>query len=135
MDTGQALCAATQAVLIAEAQRAQAMREGDVAALHTLFSDRLVYVHASGTRDSKSTYLDKLHSGAMRYDVLQLEDLQAIPAGDAVVVTGRMRAEVCMQGQVKPVRSVFMTVWAAEAQPNGTASWRLCAHQGTPSSA
>jgi ketosteroid isomerase-like protein len=111
------------------------MREGDVAALHTLFSDRLVYVHASGTRDSKSTYLDKLHSGAMRYDVLQLEDLQAIPAGDAVVVTGRMRAEVCMQGQVKPVRSVFMTVWAAEAQPNGTASWRLCAHQGTPSSA
>lgn len=132
MDASKPITAALQAVLQAEAQRAQAMREGDVAALQALLSDELVYVHSSAASDSKSSYLAKLHSGAMRYLALQLQDLQAVQAGDAVVVTGRMQAEVLKDGQVKPVRSVFMTVWAAETDAQGTTVWTMRAHQGTP---
>ena len=132
MDASKPITAALQAVLQAESQRAQAMREGDVAALQALLSDELVYVHSSAASDSKSSYLAKLHSGAMRYLALQLQDLHAVPAGDAVVVTGRMQAEVLKDGQVKPVRSVFMTVWAAEADARGVPVWTLRAHQGTP---
>jgi len=132
MGTAKPITPALQAVLQAEAQRAQAMREGDVAALQALLSDDMVYVHSSAVSDSKSSYLAKLRSGAMRYLALQLDDLQALQAGDAVVVTGRMQAEVLKDGQVKPVRSVFMTVWAAQTDAHGAPAWTLRAHQGTP---
>lgn len=132
MDTSPVTDPAEQAVLLAEAQRCAAMLRGDVAALQALLSDGLRYVHSTATSDSKGSYLAKLHSGALNYLSLHFEDLQAQKAGDAVVVTGRMRAEVRKDGQVKPVRSVFMTVWAAEADAHGAVVWTMRAHQGTP---
>ena len=132
MNTSPVADLAEQAVLRAEALRCAAMLEGDVATLQALLSDGLRYVHSTATSDTKDSYLAKLRSGAMTYQSLHFDDLQAQKAGDAVVVTGRMRAEVRKDGQVKPVRSVFMTVWAAETDARGAPAWTLRAHQGTP---
>ena len=73
-----------------------------------------------------------MRSGGLRYQALQFDDVQArllAPAGDAAVVTGRMAAQVLKDGQVRAVRSLFMTVWARSAT---SGDWQLCAHQGTP---
>ena len=123
---------AQHAVLAAEEWRRQALLSADLEALQVLLADALVYVHSTGASDSKDSYLAKLRSGSLRYQALQFEDLQARgvgQAGDAVVVTGRMVAEVLKDGQPRAVRSLFMTVWA---RAPGAAPWRLCAHQGTP---
>lgn len=118
--------------LIAEEQRRQAMLNGDTAALNGLLSDGLVYVHSTGARDSKSTYLAKLASGSLKYLSLSFEDVQVHAAGAGHVVTGRMSAEVSKDGQSKAVRSLFMTVWMPELGAQGTPSLRMLAHQGTP---
>ena len=121
-----------QAVLAAEECRRQALLSADLEALQGLLADALVYVHSTAASDSKDSYLAKLRSGGLRYQALQFDDVQARllgTAGDAAVVTGRMAAQVLKDGQVRAVRSLFMTVWARSA---AAGDWQLCAHQGTP---
>lgn len=120
------------AALAAEEQRRQALLAGDMAALEALLSDGLVYVHSTAVRDGKDSYLAKLRGGGLKYLSLAFDELQACAVGDAVVVTGRMSAEIEKDGQRKPVRSLFMTVWAQAVGPDGRREWRLHAHQGTP---
>ena len=120
------------AVLAAEERRREALLSADLEALRGLLADTLVYVHSTAASDSKDSYLAKLRSGGLRYQALQFDDVQARllgPEGAAAVVTGRMAAQVLKDGQVRAVRSLFMTVWARSA---ATGDWQLCAHQGTP---
>lgn len=129
---------AQHAVLAAEERRRQALLASDLQALQALFDDALVYVHSTAASDSKDSYLAKLRSGSLRYQALAFEDLQAHcigEAADAVVVTGRMAAQVLKDGQPRALRSLFMTVWSRSAGAGERANatpWRLCAHQGTP---
>lgn len=118
--------------LMAEEQRRQAMLSGDIAALDRLLSEGLVYVHSTGGRDSKTTYLDKLASGSLKYLTLSFEDLQVHGTGPVQVVTGRMSAEVSIQGQSKAVRSLFLTVWMPEPGADGQQGLRMLAYQGAP---
>ena len=121
-----------KSVLAAEERRRQALLSADLVALQGLLADALVYVHSTVASDSKDSYLAKLRSGGLRYQALQFDDVQArllAPAGDAAVVTGRMAAQVLKDGQLRAVRSLFMTVWARSAT---SGDWQLCAHQGTP---
>ena len=123
---------ALQAVLAGEERRRQALLSADMQTLQDLLADALVYVHSTAASDSKDSYLAKLRSGGLRYQAVQFDDLQARllgPLGDVAVVTGRMAAQVLKDGQVRAVRSLFMTVWARRAD---TGDWQLCAHQGTP---
>jgi ketosteroid isomerase-like protein len=121
----------TEAVLHWEQLRRDAMLAGDSAALEALLSDAVVYVHSTGSRDTRASYLRKIRDGALRYLRLELSDLQAQVTPGAALVTGTMRATVRKDGQDKQVSSVFLTVWVPEPSDAGSA-WRLRAHQGTP---
>jgi ketosteroid isomerase-like protein len=118
--------------LIAEEQRRQAMLSADITTLDGLLSDGLVYVHSTGGRDSKTTYLDKLASGSLKYLSLSFEDLQVHAAGPGQVVTGRMSAQVSKDGQSRAVHSLFMTVWMPEPGAQGQQGLRMQAYQGAP---
>ena len=120
-----------EAVLHWEQRRSDAMLAGDSVALEALLSDAIVYVHSTGARDTRDSYLRKIRDGALRYLRLELSDLQAQVLPGAALVTGRMQATVLKDGQEKQVRSVFLTVWVPEPFDAGSA-WRLRAHQGTP---
>ena len=117
--------------LMAEEQRRQAMLSGDIAALEELLSEGLVYVHSTGGRDTKTTYLDKMASGSLKYVTLSFEDLQVHAAGPGEMVTGRMSAEVIIGGQSKSIRSLFLTVWMPELGAEGRQRMRMLAYQGT----
>ena len=114
-----------------EQRRSDAMLAGDSVALEALLSDAIVYVHSTGARDTRDSYLRKIRDGALRYLRLELSDLQAQVLPGAALVTGRMNATVLKDGQEKQVSSVFLTVWVPEPSDSGSA-WRLRAHQGTP---
>lgn len=110
-----------------EQQRRDALLAGDADALASLLSDGLLYAHSTAVRDDKASYLAKLRGGALRYRALAFSEL-AVQAGPGVaLVSGRMDAIVVKDGQEKPVRSLFLTVWCPEG-----GGWRLRAHQGTP---
>jgi ketosteroid isomerase-like protein len=120
----------SMSALIAEEQRRQAMLGGDIPALDRLLSEALVYVHSTGGRDTKTTYLDKLASGSLKYLSLSFEDMQVHGAGPVQVVTGRMSAEVSIQGKSKAIRSLFLTVWMSD--PGVEQGMRMLAYQGAP---
>lgn len=117
--------------LLAEAKRRAALIANDTDALGNLMAPGLVYVHSTGGRDSRESYLDSISSGALRYLAVSFSDLQVHRLSDqAAVVTGRMSAAIHRHGQDRQVNSHFMTVWACDADQR----WRLHAHQGTTAS-
>lgn len=120
-----------ETVLLAEAQRRQALLEEDWSALEALLADELTYVHSTGVRDTKASLLHKFRSGQIHYRSLTFEDLQPQAIGDGVLIMGRMLAEIEKEGQTRQVRSLFMTAWCWQADPLGDRCCRLLAHQGT----
>jgi hypothetical protein len=131
MNPGQNPTDMVRAALLAEEQRRQALQTGDWLALDELLSEQLVYVHSTAASDTKKSLMAKLEGGELQYVEISFADLKGHAAGDCVVITGRLSAEVCKQGQSKQVRSLFMTVWTLNAGGSGRYQWQLIAHQGT----
>ena len=110
-----------------ENQRAEAMQAGDVDALDALISDKLIYLHSSGGRDSKESYLAQLRSGAITYQRVAPPEPEVHVAGDTAVVFGRMNADVVRDGKNLALDYDYLSVWAKE---NGR--WQFLAFQPRP---
>ena len=65
----------TAELIALEQHRCASMVKADIAALQNTLHDQLVYVHSSGVRDRKTSYLNKLSDRKMRYDTLQFTEL------------------------------------------------------------
>jgi ketosteroid isomerase-like protein len=111
----------------AEDRRFAAMLAGDVDALSQLLSDRLVYTHSTGSRDTKQSLLSKMADGSLTYLSIDHPVEQVIVLGDAVLVIGEMRAEVVLEGVARRLNNSALAVWAYEQ-----GQWRLAAYQPTP---
>ena len=110
----------------AEDRRYAAMLAADVGALGALLSDRLVYTHSSGSRDSKQTLLAKIGDGSLLYVALEHPVQQVIVLGDAALVIGEMHGDVLVDGLPRHLRSSVLAVWAARE-----GGWQLAAFQPT----
>lgn len=115
--------------LRAEEMRRLALCSNDANALGALLSDRLVFVHSSGTRDERQTLLLKISSGAIRYLEVEFSQMQTQPllGEQHVLVTGVMRARIMVAGEVRAICSRYLAVWCTECD----GSLRMVAHQGT----
>jgi ketosteroid isomerase-like protein len=111
-----------------EEQRRQALIEANLSELDKLMADTLVYTHSTSASDSKNSYLAKIANASLQYISLEFTCMKVLSLHQAAVVTGQMAATVKKDGQHKNVASLFMTVWA----PNAQGIWQLQAHQGTP---
>ena len=109
-----------------EARRYQAMTDGDVAALAELFAPDLIYTHSDASSDSRDSYLEKLASGVLDYDVIEHPETSILVHGDCALVFGDMRGEVHVNGQLRRLNSKSLAVWVRE---NG--NWALLAYQPT----
>lgn len=110
-----------------EAQRYQAMKAGDVAALGALLSERLVYTHSDGSHDSRASYLATLSGGSLLYHAVDFEISAILSAGpDAAVALGRMSADITRNGTPRTIASATCAVWARE-----DGAWKLLAYQPT----
>lgn len=116
-------------VQLAEAKRCQALQRNDAAALAALLSDQLVFVHSSGTQDSKAQLLDKIRDGVIRYQEVRLtpQRVQLLAGERSAVVGGEMNATIVVAGAERRVRSSYLAVWSLEDD----GPLRLVAHQGT----
>ena len=113
-------------VIALEQNRCAIMVATDLAALQNTLHEQLVYVHSSGVRDSKISYLEKLGSRKMRYDTLQFTELQASMVGNCATVTGRMEGNI-HRGDVPAVLiSRYMSVWVLDG-----GRWQVLAIQSS----
>ena len=114
-------------VRAADQEWAAAIKTADAAKLERILSTDLIYMHATGIIDDKTSYITKIKSARQKYDGVTYSNVRLkVFGGDTGVLTARMR----MQGTNANVPfddQVLMThVWV---KTNGV--WQLVAHQTT----
>ena len=114
-------------VLAAEDRRYQALLGPDLPALERLFHERLSYAHSSGVRDTKAEYLAKIESGYYDYTRSEHPVERVDVVGDTAVVSGRMTADLLVQGRPKSLDVLALAVWTRD-----TGEWQLLAYASTP---
>ncbi|MFL9992535.1 nuclear transport factor 2 family protein [Paraburkholderia sediminicola] len=110
-----------------EDTRWQRLLNADVGALTDLLSDELNFVHSSGLKDDKTTYLDAVRTGTVIYRNANSRIETVVPLGDqSFVASGVLKMEATVRGTERNIQSFFMVVWRREQE-----TWRLVAHQTT----
>ena len=110
-----------------ESERYAAMLRGDVETLSGMLHDDLVYTHSLGDRDSKSSYLDKIASGFLKYREAFHEIEHIIDAAGSFILAGTMRATVEIDGRTRQLDNSSLAVWV-----NSSGRWQFAAFQPTP---
>lgn len=111
-----------------EAQRYQAMLEGDLSVLDKLLDDELVYTHSFGDRDSKVSYLKKLSEGFFDYHRIDYSLEAILLRGDSVTLVGRMDASATVGGADRHLNNCYTAVWGKIEGED----WKFIAFQPTP---
>jgi len=115
-----------QLVVDLDKKRMDAMGQKDLAALHALISDDLVYTHSSARLDTKQSLIGAMESGATVYTSLVPSDVKAQDLGDTVVLTGSASIGVMSQGRPNSFAVRFTDVWS-----NRNGQWQMVAWQST----
>jgi len=102
------------------------MTSDNVSTLAPMLSDDLVYVHTSGTVDSKASFLEKIRSGALRYHSIQPRDVRARTYGDTAVVTGAAKMDVTAGGSDRHLDIRYTSVYVRRS-----GGWRLVSWQSS----
>jgi ketosteroid isomerase-like protein len=114
-------------VLDAEDRRYQAMLDADLPALERLCSDQLSYAHSSGVRDTKAEYLAKVRSGYYDYKRIDHPVERVEVVGDTAIVVGRMTADLTVDGTLKTIDNLALSVWI-----RADGEWLLFAYAPSP---
>ncbi|MBS1830158.1 MAG: nuclear transport factor 2 family protein [Acidobacteria bacterium] len=98
----------------------------DFAALDKMYTDDIVYAHASGVVDTKATYMEKVKSGKQVYKSMEQKNVSVKLHGDSAITHSWMRVTgVNAQGPFDD-KVMMIHFWVMK---NG--QWRLAAHQTT----
>ncbi len=111
----------------AEKAWGQAVQARDFAALQNTYTPDLIYAHSTGIIENLQQYMDRLKTGAQKYDQVIHESTKVVPYGaNAAVAHSLMRMIGTSNG--KPFNDHVMTMhfWVKEG-----GKWRLAAHQTT----
>lgn len=100
------------------------MTSNDVERLAAMFSDDLVYVHTSGTVDSKTSLLDRIRSGDLRYRSIETSDVRPRSYGDTAVITGKAQMVVTAGGSDRHLDIRYTSVCVEHGGRWQLASWQ-----------
>lgn len=116
----------TTAIEERERAWATAVAGGDVVTLEKLFTDKLIYAHSTGTVEDKKQYLERLKTGAQRYEHVEHEKITVAPYGDCAVSHSYVRMNGTSNGKPFNDHVMMMHLWVKQG-----ATWRIAAHQTT----
>ncbi|WP_321845780.1 nuclear transport factor 2 family protein [Paraburkholderia bannensis] len=114
-----------QSIRALEEQRRLAMLAADTQALEALLDEALIYIHSTGGRDSRASYLEKLASGAMRYEAVTLDVSDVILRERFALLSGTMIATVRVAAATPAVLAIasrYEAVWMQSED-----GWRVAA--------
>jgi uncharacterized protein (TIGR02246 family) len=125
--TGAALAAVEDEIKAVDQEWAQAAKTGDAAQLTRLLSNDLVYTHATGIIDDKTSYIEKVKSKRQKYDGIVHSNVRIkVFGGHTAVLTARMRMHGTNPAGPFDDQVLMTHVWV-----KSSGSWQLVAHQTT----
>lgn len=120
--------ATTEAAILALEERLRlAMLGSDIAALDALLSPELIFTNHLGQRLGKEDDLGAWRAGRLHIESLQPSEQRIRLAGDAAVVSVRMRIAGAWDGRPANGDFLFTRVWAVSAQNR----WQVIAAHST----
>ncbi len=108
----------------ADDRRVAAMIASDVDQLNSLFSDALLWVHASGKVDTKTTMLEQVASGSMRCFSIERSGVVIRLFGNVAVSTGVVDMDAQVGGLRKKGKSCVTGVWLEDEDKIRLISWQ-----------
>jgi ketosteroid isomerase-like protein len=100
---------------------------GDADGLASLSSTDLVYLHSSGLKDDKNSYLDQLQDGTFSYHRIEHHIEAVTPLGkQAFFITGIVDIDARVKGIERQMHSRVLSIWRCEGD-----EWKLIAQQTT----
>ncbi len=121
-----ALAAADDAIQAIEKEWGAAVVAHDYAKLDRILSDDLIYAHSTGNVESKQEYVQRLRSGAQKYDAIEYENITVHLYGETAVAHSHLTMRGTSNGKPFNDRLMMMNVWV-----NRGGHWQLVAHQTT----
>jgi ketosteroid isomerase-like protein len=112
--------AAKSAIERLEDRRYAAMLAADTAVLEGLLHDDLVYMHSTGGRDTKASYLAALENGTAVYRTVVRDDQTVLVHGDMALVFNRLEADVEIRNKAHRLDNRLLAVWVCDG-----GIWRL----------
>jgi hypothetical protein len=109
-----------------EDMRYLAMMTKDLETLDHLLHERMLHVHATGNRHTKSAYLKGLRDGDFTYHQIDRSYQQIIQSGTTALVFNHLFLRLNLMGKNIELRNRALTVWTYE---NG--AWQMLAMQSS----
>lgn len=103
-----------------------AVAGGDVVTLQKMFADKLIYAHATGIVENKTQYLERLKTGAQKYEHVEHEKITVVPYGDAAVSHSYVRMNGISNGKPFNDHVMMLHLWVKQG-----GAWHIAAHQTT----
>lgn len=116
-----------QYVRALEQQRYSFLLENDPESYARLCHPELIFVHATGTVESKESFLGALRSGDVLYERVEHPIHSCVVVENTAVISGEVHAELSVEGVSVTLRNHVVATWIRE-----TAEWSLLSHVGVP---
>jgi Domain of unknown function (DUF4440) len=109
--------------LASEDARYAAQMGDDFGAMQKLIGDDLVYIHSSAVVDNKTSYIDSMKSGAVKYRVMRRSDVTVRTYRCIAIISGLGNFDVTVKGQDVAVEIRFHSIWAKRDNGLQFISW------------
>ena len=114
-------------IVVADEARVAALLARDKVALDSVLSDDLVYVHSSGSEESKALYIERVTQGHYTYRSF-VTVRRALVASDGLVFdNGDAEIDVVVSGSLRQVAGRYLMVWKKES-----GLWKLFRFHSSP---
>ena len=100
----------------------------DVDRLALMVAENLRYCHTTGAVDTKTSYLDTVGSGGIRWLDVNPEGMEARVYGDVGVIAGRIRQQITVAGRDQPIDMHIRTL---EVYLKRDGRWQLSEFQAS----
>ena len=108
----------------AEDARYAAQTANNFDTMQKLFGEDLVYIHSSAVVDNKTTYIESMSSGTVKYRIMRRSDVKVRTFGCLAMLTGNADFDVTVKGQELSVQLRFTSTWAKRDGGLQFVSWQ-----------
>ncbi len=98
----------------------------DTVALKGMLSNKLVYGHSNGWKETKQEMMNNLYNGTIDYVKIRSTDEQVTIDGNTGCIRATLEIDVVMEGKTLPFRLHGLEVWVWKNK-----KWQLLSRQST----
>jgi ketosteroid isomerase-like protein len=113
-------------ILSLEDKRFAAMIAKDFGVLEPLVHEQLLYTHSSGITDTRTSWLESMKAGKVKYKAATCSDRKVRILGEVALVNGRAHIEADIGGQARTLKLLFLNAWAKTPQGWKFVAWQSC---------